>query len=213
MMACASREIILGKQSSLGPIDPQIRDLAAQGVLNEFAKALEEIKADPDAIQVWRWIIQQYHPTFLGQCRQALDWTKTFVGDKLQEVMFAGDPDAIKKASNIVEGLSDADVHKSHDRHIPIAKCKELGLKVVALEDDQQLQDLVLSIHHCYMFVLMNTPMFKIVENHLGKAYVKFQQQPQPIQFPLPMQIQQQLQQQFGKMIPAVEKTTPPGKK
>lgn len=44
MIACSSREIILGKQSSLGPIDPQIRNLAAQGVLNEFKKALMEIK-------------------------------------------------------------------------------------------------------------------------------------------------------------------------
>jgi ClpP class serine protease len=76
MIACSSREIILGKQSSLGPIDPQLRDLPAQGVLNEFKQALNEIKLDPDAIQAWRCILQQYHPTFLGQCQQAIDWTR-----------------------------------------------------------------------------------------------------------------------------------------
>ena len=76
MIACSSREIILGKQSSLGPIDPQLRDLPAQGVLNEFKQALKEVKLDPDAIQAWRCILQQYHPTFLGQCQQAIDWTK-----------------------------------------------------------------------------------------------------------------------------------------
>ena len=197
MMACSSREIILGKQSSLGPIDPQIRDLAAQGVLNEFKKALEEIKNDAEAIQVWRWIIQQYHPTFLGQCQQAIDWTKKFVGDKLQEVMFEGDVDAAQKAKKIVDGLSDADIHKSHERHIPFAQCKDLGLKVIALEDDQELQDLVLTIHHCYMFMLMNTPAFKVIENHETSAFVKFQQMPQQIQLPIPLQLQQQqLQQQ-----------------
>lgn len=176
MIACSAKSIILGKQSSLGPIDPQLRDLAAQGVLNEFAEALAAIKKDPDAVQVWRWVLQQYHPTFLGQCRQAIEWTKKFVGDKLQDVMFEGDPEAAAKAQKIVDGLSDADIHKSHDRHIPIAKCKELGLKVVALEDDEKLQDLVLTIHHCYMFVLMNTPTFKIIENQKGSIFSKMQQ-------------------------------------
>lgn len=197
MMACSSREIILGKQSSLGPIDPQIRDLAAQGVLNEFKKALEEIKVDPDSIQTWRWIISQYHPTFLGQCQQAIEWTKTFVADKLQAVMFEGDPEGAEKAKKIVDGLSDTDVHKSHERHIPIAQCRALGLKVIALEDDAELQDLVLTVHHCYMYTLMNTPVFKVIENQNGDAFVKFQQVPQvPLQLQL-QQLQQQLQPQI----------------
>ena len=33
MIACASRSIIMGKQSSLGPIDPQIGGVPAQGVV------------------------------------------------------------------------------------------------------------------------------------------------------------------------------------
>lgn len=185
MIACSSRGIVLGKQSSLGPIDPQIRDLAAQGVLDEFKKALADIKLDPDAIQAWRCILQQYHPTFLGQCQKAIDWTKKFVTDQLQDVMFEGDPDALQKSQSIVEALSDAEEHKSHDRHIPFAKCKELGLKVIALEDDDTLQELVLTVHHCYMYVLMNTPVFKIIENHKGSSFLKAQQQ---VQFQLPMQ-------------------------
>lgn len=186
MIACSSREILLGKQSSLGPIDPQIRDVAAQGVLNEFKEALKEIKNDPDAIQIWRWVLQQYHPTFLGQCQQAILWTKAFVAEQLRNVMFDGDPDARAKSQVIVEGLSDADEHKSHDRHIPIAKCRDLGLKVVALEDDDKLQDLVLTVHHCYMFVLMNTGTFKIIENHKGSAFGKQQQVQMQMQIPAP---------------------------
>lgn len=185
MIACSSREIILGKQSSLGPIDPQIRNLAAQGVLNEFKKALSEIKLDPDAIQVWKCILQQYHPTFLGQCQQAIDWTKQFVADQLRDVMFEGEPDAAEKSTRIVDGLSDADEHKSHDRHIPLSKCRDLGLRVLALEDDNELQELVLTVHHCYMFALTNTATSKIIENHRGSAYAKQQQQLQ-FQVPIP---------------------------
>jgi hypothetical protein len=188
MIACSSREIILGKQSSLGPIDPQLRDLPAQGVLNEFKKALAEIRLDPESVQVWRWIIQQYHPTFLGQCQQAIDWTKKFVGDQLREVMFEGDPAASAKSDAIVEALSDADVHKSHDRHIPMAKCQELGLRIRVLEDDGELQDLVLTVHHCYMHAIMNSGTFKIIENHTGAAFVKAQQQMQIMPQQLPIQ-------------------------
>ncbi len=189
MIACSSREIVMGKQSSLGPIDPQIRDIPAQGVLDEFKRALDEIKKDTDAINVWRWIISQYHPTFLGQCQQALDWTQKFVGDQLRDVMFEGAPDADAKAQKVVAGLSDTGTHKSHERHIPIAKCLELGLNVTPLEKDEKLQDLVLTIHHCYSHALMNTPTFKIIENHTGAAFMKSQQAPA-----LPIQFLQQLQ-------------------
>jgi hypothetical protein len=176
MIACCSKEIVLGKQSSLGPIDPQFRGIPAQGVINEFKQALIEFKQDPASLQVWQPILQQYRPTFLGQCQQAIEWTKQFVGDQLKNVMFAGDSDAETKAAKIVEGLSDAGVHKSHERHISLTKCIDIGLKIRKLEEDDKLQDLVLTVHHCYMHTLMNTHAYKIIENHLGTAFVKIQQ-------------------------------------
>ena len=50
-----------------------------------------------------------------------------------------------------------------------------MGLRVKMLEEDNQLQDLVVTIHHCYMQTLMNSLAFKIIENHLGTAFVKNQ--------------------------------------
>jgi hypothetical protein len=46
--------------------------------------------------------------------------------------------------------------------------------KILSAELDQ---DLVLSIHHCYMNSLMNTSAYKMIENHLGIAMVKNVQQ------------------------------------
>jgi hypothetical protein len=120
--------------------------------------------------------LQQYRPTFLGQCQQAIEWTKQFVGDQLKNVMFLGDADAQEKSAKIVEGLSDAGVHKAHERHISITKCIDIGLKIRKLEEDDKLQDLVLTVHHCYMHTLMNTFAYKIIENHLGTGFVKIQQ-------------------------------------
>ena len=48
-----------------------------------------------------------------------------------------------------------------------------MGLRVVPIEPDATLQDLVLTVHHCFMHALTNTAAFKIIENHAGSAFVK----------------------------------------
>lgn len=46
MIACACREIMMGKQSSLGPIDPHFAGIPAHGVVEEFERAKKEIRED-----------------------------------------------------------------------------------------------------------------------------------------------------------------------
>ena len=53
MIACASNKIVMGKQSSLGPIDPQFNGLPAHGILEEFKQAHEGIKKDNSKIALW----------------------------------------------------------------------------------------------------------------------------------------------------------------
>ena len=173
MIACSCKEIVMGKQSNLGPIDPHMRGIPAQGVIKEFKRAIREIKRDPATISVWQPIISQYRPTFLSQCEQAIQWSNTFVESQLATVMFDGDPEANKKAVAIRKFLSDYSRNKTHDRHIHADECKQHGLKIIELEEDPKLQDLVLTIHHCYMHVFMNGPAYKVIENHLGRALIK----------------------------------------
>ena len=47
-------------------------------------------------------------------------------------------------------------------------------------EGEDKFQDLVLTIHHCYMHAMMNTPAYKIIENHLGDGMIKMIPQPAP---------------------------------
>lgn len=175
MIACSCKTILLGKQSSLGPVNPLVRGIPAAGVRMEFEEALKKCRADPAAILVWREILQQYRPTFLSQCQQAIDWTKQFVEEQLETVMFAGERGARKKAASVFRQLSDYRRNKTHERHISPGECQKIGLKVQMIEGDSQLQDLVLTVHHCYMHTLMNSPAFKIIENHLGTALIKNQ--------------------------------------
>ena len=60
----------------------------------------------------------------------------------------------------------------SHGRHFNAEFCKSAGLKIFQMEDDQKLQDLILSIHHCYMQTFSTCTCTKIIENNLGKAYI-----------------------------------------
>lgn len=173
MLACSCRSIVMAKHSNLGPIDPHLSGIPAEGVIKEFKRACREVKGDPSKAPMWHAIISQYRPTFLSQCQNAIDWSKAFVQEQLATVMFEGAPDAESKAASIVTKLAGYSANKSHQRHIHFEECRDMGLMVELLEDDPQLQDLVLTVHHSYMHSLMNTPSFKMIENHLGVAFVK----------------------------------------
>lgn len=173
MIACSGKSIVMGKQSNLGPIDPQLRGMPAHGVIKEFERAHEEIKGDPSRLAVWQFVLQKYHPTFLTECQNAIDLSEEFVLRNLINVMFKGNKQAKIKAQNIVNYLTDYDGRKNHGRHINIDESKKIGLKIEELESDQDLQDLVLTVHHCFMHTLANTQAFKIIENHRGATMAR----------------------------------------
>lgn len=173
MIACACREIVLGKQSSLGPIDPQFRGLPAHGIVEEFTRAHEEITRDGSKLAVWRPIIEKYHPTLVGECEKAIEWATEMVTERLLTGMFKDEDNVKDKIDSIVEELGDHALTKSHARHLSLDKCKEIGLKITALEDDDALQNAVLSVHHACIHTLSSTDAYKIIENHDGIAFIQ----------------------------------------
>ncbi|WP_083276839.1 SDH family Clp fold serine proteinase [Sphingobium phenoxybenzoativorans] len=173
MIACTCKSIIMGKQSNLGPIDPQLGGLPAAAVKKEIERAIAEIQANPERLQFWQFVLSKYTPTFVGQCEQAVTMAAEFVRDRLIDNMLSDDPEAPTKAQAIVSGLSDVDDNKSHARHIHIDKCEALGLKIERLEDDQELQEAVLTVHHCFMHSLSVSGAAKMVENQNAAAFIK----------------------------------------
>ena len=79
------------------------------------------------------------------------------------------------KALSIFESLADLSSDKGHDKHIHFDALEKMGLSVRSLEDpaDRKLQDLVLTVHHCFMYSLSNTGAIKIIESHTGRRWVK----------------------------------------
>lgn len=178
MLSLSCKSVLMGKQSCLGPIDPQIGGIPADVVVTEFKRAFDEIKADPMKAHVWAPILGRYAPSFLSQCEYAVDWSAEFVNKTLQENMLADLADKQKVADDIVEALSSAAVNKAHNKHIHSEQLRTIGVNVEMLESNQALQDAVLTVHHCYMHTLASTAAIKIVENDAERAVVRLMAQP-----------------------------------
>jgi len=177
MIACASKEIVMGKHSSLGPVDPQFKGTPAHGIKEEFERAYNEIKLDQAKIPVWQPILAKYPPAFVGECEKAIDWSTEIVTECLKTGMFKGDVDAEEKAKKVISEIGDHALTKSHSRHLSVKRCKEIGLKIYELESDQDFQEKVLSVHHACIHTLSSTPAFKLIENHTGVAFIQVAQQ------------------------------------
>jgi len=177
MIACACKEIVMGKHSSLGPVDPQFRGTPAHGIKEEFERAYKEIKIDQAKIPVWQPILAKYPPAFVGECEKAIDWSTEIVTECLKTGMFEGEADAEEKAKAIISEIGDHALTKSHSRHLSAQKCKDIGLKIIDLESDHDFQEKVLSVHHACIHTLSSTPAFKMIENHNGVAFIQIAKQ------------------------------------
>lgn len=172
MIACSCRKILMGKQSSLGPTDPQYGGVAAGGVVEEFEKAIEQIAKNPASVPVWSQIISQYHPTFLGDCEKAVKMSKQIVGEWIRGNMLAGDPEVEEKVARITSKLCDHSESVMHNRHFSHSDLSELGLTVELLENDDELQDAVLTLHHVFMITFDQSSAIKIIENNKGSSWI-----------------------------------------
>jgi ClpP class serine protease len=105
MIACACREIVMGLHSNLGPFDPQIGNMPAQAILEEFNRAVREIQANQSAAFIWQPIIQKYPLGFITQVQHAITMAENVVRQNLTDCMFDGDPQAGQKVQAIIDEL------------------------------------------------------------------------------------------------------------
>lgn len=174
MIALCGKEIWMGSHSSLGPIDPHFGGLPAQLILSEFDEAHRQIKEDPSKYNVWYPILSQLDPTMLTQSELAIQWSKTIGIEALISSMFINDNNKQSKAEKAVDFLTNANTNKNHNRHLHRDECRQgADLNIIDIENSQKMQDAIMSIHHANMLSLMNTPVVKIIENHLGTSFVK----------------------------------------
>jgi hypothetical protein len=100
----------MGKQSALGPIDPQITmispegptTLPAQAILDEFAMAKREILSDPRLAAVWIPKLQRLPHGFLKYCETTIELAKQKVAGWLNDYMLHDPATSITVLSKVL---------------------------------------------------------------------------------------------------------------
>lgn len=179
MLACSANIIVMGKQSSIGPIDPQfilqtaagVQSIPAHSILEQFKKAQNDCRDNPKNLNSWLPILSQYGPALLVNCINQISFGKELVKNWLKAYMFNGETTDLP--DRIADFLSDHANFKTHGKHINMGTAIEIGLKIEQLESNQDFQDKVLSAFHATMHTLSSTNTSKIIANHNEHCFLK----------------------------------------
>jgi ClpP class serine protease len=83
MISLAADRLVMGRQSQLGPIDPQMvmggRFVSARAIVDQFERAKTEVLSNRDLAHVWAPALQTLGPALLQEAQNALDYGETMV--------------------------------------------------------------------------------------------------------------------------------------
>lgn len=177
MMSMSGDEIILGIDAELGPTDPQMiinnKIHPAHAILQQFDIAKKEVANNSNNLPAWLPILQQYGPSMLMECKNAIKLSKTLVTEWLSKYMLKGITKAKYKASLISSYLA-SPKHLSHGRSIDILKLKQKGVNIKYTNElNPDITEAVQDIYLALTMTFMRTGAYKIYENHLGKGFYR----------------------------------------
>jgi hypothetical protein len=177
MISLAANRIVMGRQSQLGPIDPQMgvdgRFVSARSIVDQFEMARRAIVADREASLVWAPVLREIGPALLQEALNALHYSERMVGQWLARHMLAGQPNAEATGKRIAAFFNDAAHHKSHGHRIDRDEARAQGVIVEDLEDNQALQEAVLTAYHMATIAFEKSPAAKILAAHTGRMWIK----------------------------------------
>ena len=193
MLSLSSDCIIMGKQSQLGPIDPEVilneKFVTANDMITTFNKAKKEIAADPNLSLLWQPTLRDIKPGFIDGCEQALKSSEETLKRSLIErdliIMDSNDSGKEKVAKKLLKHLNgnyenDNDQNKktrAHSRRIGIEDLKTIcfpnNLNIELLEDNQKLQDEVMSAYHLMTILFEHSPITKIIHPSHTSGWAK----------------------------------------
>lgn len=185
MISLASNQLVLGHQSQIGPIDPQIvidgKPHSARAIKEGFDKAREDIMDDIKLAHLWAPILQNMGPSLLLEAEKALSYSKELVMKWLANRMFKAHNDEAKRKCivNTIASYFNAESTRKygqihvHGQRIGPAKLQELGISIEPLEQDQNLQNDVLTAYHLMTLLFETTPALKFIASNQGKLWIK----------------------------------------
>ena len=173
MIAFCARKLYMGKQSVIGPIDPQLHGMPASGIIQELERAKEDMTTDSNSENLWKYLLSRYQLGLVSECQRTFEWSKRLAKDLLIKGLLRDDDDPGTIADSIIEKFTSYQDTMNHSRQINYQEATNYGLHITLLEENQAIQDAVLAIHHLYAHTFNNTDMYKIISNNNGHEYIQ----------------------------------------
>ena len=176
MIALGCDRVVMGRQSQLGPTDPQLiienRPFSAHSIVEQFEEAKADVSGNPILAHAWAPVLRSFGPALLQEARKSISYGQSLVRGWLQNYMFSDWPDPAGMANEVAEHFG-GNKHGSHGRRIGRDEARRRQLKVVDLEDDQRLQEEILTLYHLSTIAFENSPATKSVMSSNGRLWVK----------------------------------------
>ena len=177
MISLAADRIVMGRQSQLGPIDPQMslgtRSVSARAIVDQFDAAKQEILANLALAHVWAPILPSLGPALLQEAQNALAYGESMVGGWLGKYMFANRQDPVAEGCRVAKHFNDATIHKSHGRRIDRDEARGQGVVIEDLENDQDLQDATLTAYHLATIAIEHSLVTKLIVSDTERSWFK----------------------------------------
>lgn len=182
LLSLGADTIVMGENSQLGPIDPQVfvpqlgMMLPAKAVLEAYVDLTTKQAPTAGEITV---IAQSLNAVFVKWCRQSMDRSKQLAEDWLATWMHSGDP---AKANAIANELAEgARFTNSHGQVITWKDAVDIGLQIEHLETDDKLWKLIWELYVRTEVGLRQSQGIKAIETKTGGFTTPGVQSPIPM--------------------------------
>ena len=117
-------------------------------------------------------MLRSFGPALLQEARKSISYGQTLVQDWLQKYMFSGVSGREALAEAVAKHFGGSQ-HGSHGRRIGRDEARHQRLNIIDLEDNQRLQEEVLTLYHLSTIAFEMGPATKSVISSNGRLWIK----------------------------------------
>lgn len=126
----------------------------------------------PILAYAWAPVLRSFAPALLQEARKSIAYGQALVQDWLELYMFSERNDSSTLAGTVATHFG-GNQHGSHGRRIDRDEAKQQQLEIIDLEDDQILQEEVLTLYHLSTIAFEMGPAVKSVVSSNGRFWIK----------------------------------------
>jgi len=187
ILVLSGNEIFMTDSGSVGPIDAQVRigrtSISAYDYMEWVNIKRDEAEKAGKLNSVDATMVAQISPGELNLVYHALEFAKDLVVDWLEKYKFKNwnvtetrkipvtQKMKRKKAEEIAEELTNHARWRTHGRSLKIRDLESIGLKIIRVDDDSKLADIVYRIQTVIRFLFETTSTYKLFATSKEKIF------------------------------------------